>query len=239
MILAVDIGGTFFRYKFNNVYEKLNTKEIDIIKKLTQLIDRFNPKALGISFAGQVNEGVILSAPNINVKTTDLKKIIKIPFVLENDMNCAVVAEREYFKSDNIIALYSGTGLGSGIIDNGKLIRGYKNLAGEIGHIPYKETPFICGCGKRDCLEFFASSKIEKVGTFNEYKEALSKAVGILASLFNPEIIVLGGGYYLHHKFEIDKKYIPNFDKVKIKITSLNDASLIGAEILAKELLCI
>ena len=239
MILAVDIGGTFFRYKFNDVYEKLNTKEIDIIKKINKLIDRFNPKALGISFAGQVNEGVILSAPNINVKTADLKKIIKIPFVLENDMNCAVVAEREYFKSDNIIALYSGTGLGSGIIDNGKLIRGYKNLAGEIGHIPYKETPFICGCGKRDCLEFFASSKIEKVGTFNEYKEALSKAVGILASLFNPEIIVLGGGYYLHHKFEIDKKYIPNFDKVKIKITSLNDASLIGAEILAKELLCI
>ena len=237
MILAVDIGGTFFRYKFNNVYEKLNTKEIDIIEKLTQLIDKFDPKAVGISFAGQVNEGVILSAPNINIKTTDLKKIINIPFVLENDMNCAVKAEREYFKSDNIIALYSGTGLGAGIIDNGKLIRGYKNLAGEIGHIPYKETPFICGCGKRDCLEFFASSKIEKIGTFNEYKEALSKAVGILASLFNPEIIVLGGGYYLHHKFEIDKKCIPNFDKVKIKITSLNDASLMGAEILAKELL--
>ena len=237
MILAVDIGGTFFRYKFNDIYEKLNTKEIDIIKKLTQLIDKFNPKAVGISFAGQVNGGVILSAPNINIKTTDLKKIINIPFVLENDMNCAVVAEREYFKSDNIIALYSGTGLGAGIIDNGKLIRGYKNLAGEIGHIPYKETPFICGCGKNDCLEFFASSKIEKIGTFNEYKEALSKAVGILAALFNPEIIVLGGGYYLHHKFEIDKKYIPNFDKVKIKITSLNDAPLMGAEILAKELL--
>jgi len=237
MILAIDIGGTFFRYKFNDIYEKLNTKEIDIIEKINKLIERFNPKAIGISFAGQVNNGVILSAPNINIKTTDLKKIINIPFVLENDMNCAVAAEREYFKSDNIIALYSGTGLGAGIIDNGKLIRGYKNLAGEIGHIPYKETPFICGCGKNDCLEFFASSKIEKIGTFNEYKEALSKAVGILASLFNPEIIVLGGGYYLHHKFEIDKKYIPNFDKVKIEITSLNDASLMGAEILAKELL--
>jgi len=237
MILVVDIGGTFFRYKFNAIYEKLNTKEIDIIEKLTQLIDKFNPEAVGISFAGQVNNGVILSAPNINIKTTDLKKIIKIPFILENDMNCAVVAEREYFKSDNIIALYSGTGLGAGIIDNGKLIRGYKNLAGEIGHIPYKETPFICGCGKNDCLEFFASSKIEEVGTFNEYKEALSKAVGILAALFNPEIIVLGGGYYLHHKFEIDKKYIPNFDKVKLKITSLNDAPLMGAQILAKELL--
>jgi len=237
MILAVDIGGTFFRYKFNDVYEKLNTKEIDIIEKLTQLINKFNPKAVGISFAGQVNEGVILSAPNINIKTTDLKKIINIPFVLENDMNCAVAAEREYFKSDNIIAIYSGTGLGAGIIDNGKLIRGYKNLAGEIGHIPYRETPFICGCGKNDCLEFFASSKIEKIATFNEYKEALSKAVGILAALFNPEIIVLGGGYYLHHKFKIDKKYIPNFDKVKIKITSLNDAPLMGAQILAKELL--
>jgi glucokinase len=53
--------------------------------------------------------------------------------------------------------------------------------------------------------------------------------------LFNPQIIILGGGYYLHHRFEIDKKYIPNFDKVEIKITKLKDASLTGAEILAKE----
>jgi len=236
MILAIDIGGTFFRYKFGEIFEVKNTKEIDVLKEILGLIEKYNPSKLGISFAGQVNKGKILSSPNINIKSIDLNKYIKIPFILENDLNCAAVAESRYFDSKFLVALYSGTGLGAGIIENGRLCRGYMNLAGEIGHIPYKKTNFICGCGKNDCLEFYASSKIEKInGSFEEYKEALNKAVGIVASLFNPEIIVLGGGYYLHHKFKIDKKYIPNFDKVEIKTTKLKDASLIGAEILAKE----
>jgi predicted NBD/HSP70 family sugar kinase len=235
MILAVDIGGTFFRYKFDDIFEIKETKNIDVIEEILNLIKTFKPQKLGISFAGQVFDDKILSAPNIDIKKTDLKKIIKIPFILENDLNCAAVAESRYFNCNYLAALYSGTGLGAGIVENGKLVRGYMNLAGEIGHLPYKETPFICGCGKNDCLEFFASSKIEKVGSFEDYKEALSKAVGIVAALFNPEIIVIGGGYYLHHRFEIDKKYIPNFDKVEIKITQLKDASLTGAEILVKE----
>lgn len=235
MILVVDIGGTFFRYKFGDIFEVKETKNIDVINEILNLIKIFKPKKLGISFAGQVFDGKILSSPNIDIKKTDLKKLIKIPFVLENDLNCAAVAESRYYNCNYLVALYSGTGLGAGIIENGKLVRGYMNLAGEIGHIPYKETPFTCGCGKNDCLEFFASSKVEKVGSFEDYKEALSKAVGIVAALFNPQIIILGGGYYLHHRFEIDKKYIPNFDKVEIKITKLKDASLTGAEILAKE----
>jgi predicted NBD/HSP70 family sugar kinase len=235
MILAIDIGGTFFRYKFGDIFEVKETKNIDVIDEILNLIKTFKPKKLGISFAGQVYNGKILSSPNINIKPIDFKKYIKIPFILENDLNCAAVAESRYYNCDFLVALYSGTGLGVGIVEDGKLIRGYMNLAGEIGHIPYKKTPFICGCGKDDCLEFFASSKIEKVGSFKDYKEALSKAVGIVAALFNPQIIVIGGGYYLHHKFEIDKRYIPNFDKVKIKVTKLKDASLSGAEILAKE----
>ncbi|GAX87458.1 glucokinase [Lebetimonas natsushimae] len=235
MILAIDIGGTFFRYKFGDVFEIKKTKNIDIIDEILKLIKTFKPERLGISFAGQVFDGKILSSPNIKVKEIDLKKLIKIPFILENDLNCAAVAESRYYNCDFLVALYSGTGLGAGIVENGKLLRGYMNLAGEIGHIPYKETPFVCGCGKNDCLEFFASSKVEKVGTFEDYKEALSKAVGTVAALFNPQIIVLGGGYYLHHRFEIDQKYIPNFDKLKIKVTKLKDASLSGAEILVKE----
>ncbi|WP_024791477.1 ROK family protein [Lebetimonas sp. JS032] len=236
MILAIDIGGTFFRYKFGEIFEVKNTKEIDVLKEILNLIEKYKPLKLGISFAGQVNNGKILSAPNINIKNIDLKKQIKIPFILENDLNCAAVAESKYWKNKFLVVLYSGTGLGAGIIENGKLVRGYMNLAGEVGHIPYKKTKFICGCGKNDCLEFYASSKIEKIGgSFEEYKEAINKAVGTMASLFNPEMIILGGGYYLHHKFEIDKKYIPNFDKVEIKTTKIKDASLIGAEILAKE----
>ena len=250
MILAIDIGGTFFRYKFDDIYEKIETKNIDIIKKILELIDKFSPKAVGISFAGQVNDGVILSSPNIKISETDLKKIIKIPFILENDLNCAALAESKFYNEKYLIALYSGTGLGIGIIENGKIIKGYMNLAGEIGHMPYKETPFICKCGKNNCLEFFASgSGIEKWKSLgidilkDKYIKALLFAIGTINSLFNPKIIVLGGGVIIHNLWIVDelkknlKKYVPNFDKFELKITKLKDASLNGAEILAKELL--
>ena len=250
MILAVDIGGSFFRYKFNGIYEKFESKNLNIIEKISELIDKFNPQAVGISFAGQVNEGKILSSPNINIKPVDLNKIIKIPFVLENDLNCAALAESRYFDKKYLIALYSGTGLGAGIIENGKIIRGYSNLAGEIGHIPYKKTSFKCSCGKNNCLEFFASgSGIERWKNLGidilktEYIKALRFGIGVLSSLFNPEIIVLGGGVIIHNEWVVEKikknlkNYVPNFDKFELKITKLKDASLSGAEILAKELL--
>ncbi len=250
MILAIDIGGSFFRYQYNNIYEKFDSKNVNIIGKISELIDKFNPKVIGISFAGQVNDGKILSSPNINIKPVDLNKIIKIPFVLENDLNCAAIAESKYFNEKHLIALYSGTGLGVGIIENGKIIRGYSNLAGEIGHIPYKETPFICKCGKNNCLEFFASGRgIERWKNLgidilrSEYINALRFGIGVLTSLFNPEIIVLGGGVIIHNGWIIKKikknlkNYVPNFDKFELKITKLKDASLSGAKILAKELL--
>lgn len=250
MILAIDIGGTYFRYKFETKQGKFETKKIDVIEKIKELINKFNPRAIGISFAGQVNIGVILSSPNINIKETDLRKIIKIPFILENDLNCAAFAESRYFDEKYLVALYSGTGLGAGIIENGKIIRGYMNLAGEIGHIPYKESPFICKCGKNNCLEFFASgSGIEKWKNLGvdilkkEYIDALLFAIGSLNALFNPKIIVLGGGVIMHNLWVIEKikknlkNYVPNFDRFELKITKLKDASLIGAEMLAKELL--
>ncbi len=250
MILAIDIGGTFFRYNYNDIYEKIETKNIDVIEKIKELIKKFSPKAVGISFAGQVYEGKIISSPNINIKETDLKNFINIPFVLENDLNCAAVAESGYFNEEYLIALYSGTGLGAGIIENGKIIKGYMNLAGEIGHIPYKETPFICGCGKNNCLEFFASGsgidKWKKIGVDifkDEYMKAILFAIGSLNALFNPKIIVLGGGVITHNLWIVDeikkdlKNYVPKFDKFELKITKLKDASLLGAKILAKELL--
>ncbi len=78
-------------------------------------------------------------------------------FRIENDLNSAVLAERLYWKSDNIIAIYIGTGIGAGIISNGILIKGNLGFAGEIGHIPFKKAPFNCGCGKDNCIELFCS----------------------------------------------------------------------------------
>ena len=254
-MIAIDIGGTFVRYKVNQTTFKVLTKEIELISFLEALIIKYKPIKIAISFAGQVNDNKILSSPNTNFINIDLKKIEKkynITIILENDLNCAVIAESCYFDEKNIVALYSGTGLGAGIIDNAKLIRGYTNLAGEIGHIPYKNTPFKCKCGKNNCLELFCSgSGIDKWSEFykkdglndniikNLYIEALYNAIGIIVVLFNPKILVLGGGVIQNNKklFNFSKldKFIANFDKVDIKFTNLENASLKGAEILLKD----
>jgi glucokinase len=76
---------------------------------------------------------------------------------IENDVNCAVLAEAHDQISSNIVALYVGTGLGCGVVSDGRLLHGHDSLASEIGHIPYKSTPFLCGCGKDNCIELCAS----------------------------------------------------------------------------------
>ena len=253
MNLAVDIGGTFLRYDIGEI-KKVKIKDIDIEEFLKQLIREYNIKKIAISFAGQVYNGEILSSPNAKKFNP---KNLGIPYILENDLNCAAFAESKYFKSKFLVALYSGTGLGSGIIENGKIVRGYKNLAGEIGHIPYKKAPFKCGCGKDNCIELFASgSGIEKWAKFlgcssdlkttckeikKNYEEALLVAVGVALTLFNPEILVLGGGVVKNNPYLVNlvkeniKNYAPSFSISKIVLSEIKDASLKGAKLLLKE----
>ncbi len=252
MNLAVDIGGTYLRYDTGEI-KKIEIKNIDIEEFLKELIKKYDVKKIAISFAGQVNKGEILSSPNVKKFNP---KNLGIPYVLENDLNCAALAESNYFKSKFLVALYSGTGLGSGIIENG-IIRGYKNLAGEIGHIPYKKAPFRCGCGKDNCIELFASgSGIEKWAGFlgcesnlkttckeikKNYEDALLVAVAISLTLFNPEILVLGGGVIKNNPYLLDlikkeiKNYAPKFAISKIVLSEIEDASLKGAKLLLKE----
>ncbi len=253
MNLAVDIGGTYLRYDIYGI-KKIEIKNIDIEEFLRKLIKKYNIKKIAISFAGQVNNGEILSSPNAKKFNP---KNLGIPYILENDLNCAALAESNYFKSKFLVALYSGTGLGSGIIENGKIVRGYKNLAGEIGHIPYKKAPFKCGCGKDNCIELFASGNgIKKWANFlscednlkttckeikKNYEKALLTAAATVLTLFNSEMLVLGGGVIKNNPYLVDlvkkeiKNYAPSFSISKIVLSEIEDASLIGAKLLLKE----
>ena len=254
MNIAVDIGGTYLRYEIEGKTQKIKIQDIDIENFLKKLIKKYNIEKMAISYAGQVYNGDIISSPNAKKFNP---KNLKIPYILENDLNCAALAESEYFKKDYLVAIYSGTGLGSGIIENGKIVRGYKNLAGEIGHIPYKKAPFKCGCGKDNCLELFASGSgiekwAEKLGcekdlktTCSEIKQNYEKAllfgIATALTLFNPEILVLGGGVIKNNSYLIDmvkeniKNYAPFFAISKIVLSELEDASLKGAKLLLKD----
>ncbi|MBQ2984363.1 MAG: ROK family protein [Candidatus Gastranaerophilales bacterium] len=125
-------------------------------------------EAIGFGLPGQIDykEGIVKNLPNIpGWVNIPLAKIIEdefsIPTRLDNDVRCAALGELNFGAGkgcENLICITVGTGIGSGIVLNGKLVRGAANAAGEIGHIKMTmgEGP-LCGCGDYGCFEAYAS----------------------------------------------------------------------------------
>lgn len=270
--LFIDIGGTHLRSEVCNgdevLRESLSSSEMGLLEYIDKQIV-LHPKIdfIGISYAGQVDKGVILSAPNINIDkyeiALEIEKRYGIRLEIDNDINCALRAEAAYWKSQNIAALYVGTGIGAAVIDQGVLVRGSHNMAYEIGHIPYKSSPLVCGCGRSNCLELYASgSGIVKWLKYHgsnaeavlmnlkesatdlliaqEFEEALLHAVGVLVTLANPEILVLGGGVIIQNPYlatllrENLAEYAlsKSVKQLRIEISALENAPLEGAKLL-------
>ncbi len=132
---------------------------------------KLSPKdieGIGFGLPGQVDfkSGIVRLITNIpGWVEIPLAKMIEdefhIPTRIDNDVRCAALGELNFGAGkgcENLICITVGTGIGSGLIVNGKLIRGASNAAGEIGHIKLQmhDGP-ICGCGDTGCLEAFAS----------------------------------------------------------------------------------
>ncbi len=163
----------------------LNISPIEMIDKLITMADSIltaKPERIGISCGGPLNSetGVILSPPNLkgwdNVPIVDiLKKHYDTPVKLQNDANACALAEWKYGAgkgTKNMIFMTFGTGLGAGLILNGKLYGGTNDNAGEIGHIRLEDNGPI-GYGKNGSFEGFCSGGgISQLG----YALALEKA---------------------------------------------------------------
>ena len=125
-------------------------------------------EAIGFGLPGQIDykEGIVKNLPNIpGWVNVPLAKIIEDEFQiktkLDNDVRCAALGELNFGAGkgcENLICITIGTGIGSGIVLNHKLVRGSSNAAGEIGHIKMQmQNGPLCGCGDYGCLEAFAS----------------------------------------------------------------------------------
>ena len=140
-------------------------------------------------------------------------------------------------------------------------------MAFEIGHIPYKESPLLCGCGRRNCIELYASGSgmakwlnhygsealpdLDRLKGSNgdercvavEFEEALLRAAGVLISLANPEILVLGGGVMAQNSYLVTllreklKHYAlsPSLQGLRIEMSVLENAPLEGAKLLERD----
>lgn len=173
LAIGVDIGGTNIRVATLSGKGKIISKTktltspspLDILYKLIDASVKIHKKdicGIGIAVAGIIQDELILSSPNIpaieniNLKT-ELSNRYKYPIFVENDANVAALGEQFIGvgkKYKNFILLTLGTGIGSGIIKDGKLLQ----VAAEIGHTSINSKGLKCLCGNIGCLEMYASS---------------------------------------------------------------------------------
>ncbi|HWS87939.1 MAG TPA: ROK family protein, partial [Pyrinomonadaceae bacterium] len=111
------------------------------------------------------DRGLILSPPNLPgwdefPVAALVRERLGVPVLLDNDANAAALGEREYGAgrgADNLVYVTISTGIGGGIIVNGRLVHGVGDAAGEVGHMVVEPGGPPCGCGARGCLEALCS----------------------------------------------------------------------------------
>ncbi len=134
--------------------------------QLSELGEKYELSGIGIGAPnGNYYNGTIEYAPNLKWKgIIDLvgifKKHFDVPVTVTNDANAAAIGEYYFGKGQgiqNFILVTLGTGIGSGFFSNGKLIHGADGFAGELGHTIIEENGRDCACGRKGCLETYAS----------------------------------------------------------------------------------
>ena len=302
-VFGVDLGGTTVKIGLLTTSgEKVDVWEIptrteqngkyilgDIAKSIRAKMEEkgitdSEVMGVGIGAPGPVDsKGVIYNAVNLgwgkfNLED-ELHSIVKLPVKAGNDAN--VAAYGEAWKGggkgySNMLLATLGTGVGGGIIIDGKLLNGATGAGGEIGHIHIEdEEEDTCGCGNHGCFEQYASAtgavrlaKRELVASnedsvlrsendltcklifdaakagdalakrvIEKYGYYLGKGLAAVASVTNPEVIVLGGGVSKCGEILFDllrpsyEKYVfPGSANVKFALAELgNDAGIFGA----------
>ena len=250
IVLAVDLGGTNIRMaavtRDGTVLHlaRAATPKGVTPDQLTELLGRMadecggsippDASLSGISFAAPAPaaknlNGVLTKLPNIptlngmNLKAA-LAGLFGLPVTIENDATAAGIGENWLGATkgvENSICVTLGTGIGGGIIINGKPLRGKDGTGGEIGHICVEPDGHPCGCGSRGCVEQYASATAivrmaREAGldistshdVYNAFKSGDARALAVfqkmgsylgimlagLVNALNPEMIVICGG---------------------------------------------
>jgi glucokinase len=124
--------------------------------------------AVGVGAPGYIdrNRSTVIMAPNINWENEPLKSriedLVHLPTVIENDANAAAWGEFRFgaaAQHNDMIMITVGTGIGGGIVLEGRMYRGSFGVAGEIGHLNMVPEGIPCGCGSKGCWEQYASGR--------------------------------------------------------------------------------
>lgn len=181
-ILAIDLGGTSSKCAIVATSSKnillefsIETDIKNVLINLKNGIDHIfhdndfawkDISSIGVAIPGflDINHGIVKLAGNLNFHDypikKNLEKIFKKPIILINDANAAAYGEYYYHenKPQNLILYSLGTGIGGGVILNGRIVTGYHGFAGEFGHGGDFQNYKTCTCGLKNCLEPIASA---------------------------------------------------------------------------------
>ena len=195
--LGIDLGGTnivaaVVNEKYEIISEAKNPtlcprpwKEIldDVAKTALEAAKIANLEMSDFPFVGigspgviSVETGTVIAAVNLGFENVPLTKYLseklEVPVILENDANAAAYGEFKAGKAkntENFIAFTIGTGIGSGVVLDGKIYRGTNGIAGELGHSVIKLGGRQCSCGRKGCIDVYASA----TGLITTTKEAM------------------------------------------------------------------
>jgi len=183
MYVGIDVGGTNLKAGLTDESGKIlavrriplgefrgSEAFVETLAELTKAVARDggieseNLEYVGMGFPGAVAEETVLYTCNIpleNVPVGELfRRYLPVPVILGNDADCAAVGE--YFcgagrGTKNFCVVTLGTGVGGGMILNGKLYSGM-GAAGEVGHMVIRSDGVLCSCGRKGCWETYASA---------------------------------------------------------------------------------
>ena len=238
-ILGIDVGGTKIaaglvdtKFRVSNV-TVIPTLHTDLLGQTRRLIADYKGfSGIGLGMPGQVlADGVVKSLGNVPWKSINLKQEFiskfRVPVSVMNDtkafaMAQALVGEGKNFKT--VAGVILGTGIGVGFISDKKVYFGANRLAGEIGHFEMPNGKFF-------------EQEVREAGPFKNAKQAhrfLRSLLTFIVRSFDPEIIIVGGGWGglpgMQTELEYIIKNLKKFPiKTKVKVSKLKHSGIIGA----------
>lgn len=179
IVAGVDVGGTNIEVGLVTAEHgvvaraKVSTPTggpSDVMDAIAELVTSLGerPAAVGVGIPGVVHEGKVLTVPNLenwheHVEVdTELADRLGLPVALGNDADVGLLGEwlaGAAQSSGSTLGIWIGTGIGGGMILDGRPYRGSRGAAGEIGHVIIRADGALCGCGRRGCVEAYAGRR--------------------------------------------------------------------------------
>lgn len=179
LVAGVDVGGTNIEVGLvsadHQVHARAKTDTptggpAEVLDAIAALLDSLGEKpiAVGVGIPGVVDQGQVLTVPNLenwheHVDLVDeLGARIDLPIALGNDANVGLLGEWLAGAATgvrNVLGVWMGTGIGGGLILDGRPFNGSHGAAGELGHMIIRQGGALCTCGRRGCTEAYAGRR--------------------------------------------------------------------------------